>query len=80
MLTALLPPVSKTAHTLPSRLTTDRAVTSSSSGLFAPESSSHMRPVLPPSLPSSARSGDVSEKEISKTRQNQRFYEQSKVY
>ncbi|KAL3990710.1 Protein kinase domain family protein [Acanthocheilonema viteae] len=74
--TAPLPPVAKSAHTLPSRLTVDRPLTSSTSGLFAPESS-HMRPVLPSLLPSSIRFGDSSE--MSKTKQNQRFYEQPKI-
>lgn len=68
--------MSKTAHTLPSRLTADRPLISSASGLFAPENS-HMRPTLPPPLPNSVRFGDILE--ISKPKQNQRLHEQPKV-
>ncbi|VDO16803.1 unnamed protein product [Brugia timori] len=74
--TAPLPPISKTAHTLPSRLAADRALISPTSGLFPPENS-HMRPTRPPLAPSSIRFGDISE--ISKPKQNQRIHEQPKV-
>uniref|UniRef100_A0A158Q8X1 Protein kinase C n=1 Tax=Elaeophora elaphi TaxID=1147741 RepID=A0A158Q8X1_9BILA len=74
--TAFLPPMSKIAHTLPSRLTADRLLISPASGLFVPESS-HTRSALPPPLPSSARFGDIPE--MSKTKQNQRFHELPKI-
>ncbi|CAG9536039.1 unnamed protein product [Cercopithifilaria johnstoni] len=74
--TASLPPVSKTAHTLPSNLTADRPLISPASGLFAPESN-HMRPAFTTPLPSSNRFGDISE--MSKTKQNQRFHEKPKI-
>uniref|UniRef100_A0A7I4KH27 Hr1 repeat family protein n=1 Tax=Brugia malayi TaxID=6279 RepID=A0A7I4KH27_BRUMA len=73
---ASLPPISKTAHTLPSRLAADRALISPTSGLFPPENS-HMRPTRPPLAPSSIRFGDISE--ISKPKQNQRIHEQPKI-
>uniref|UniRef100_A0A1I7V6I0 Protein kinase C n=1 Tax=Loa loa TaxID=7209 RepID=A0A1I7V6I0_LOALO len=73
--TGPLSPVSKTAHTLPSRLTADRPLISAS-GLFPPESG-HMRPIRPPPLPSSVRFGDISE--TSKPKQNQRIHEQPKM-
>ncbi|KAK6113022.1 Protein kinase domain family protein [Brugia pahangi] len=74
--TASLPPISKTAHTLPSRLAADRALISPTSGLFPPENS-HMRPTRPPLAPSSIRFGDISE--MSKPKQNQRIHEQPKI-
>ncbi|EJW77717.1 hypothetical protein WUBG_11374, partial [Wuchereria bancrofti] len=74
--TASLPPISKTAHTLPSRLAADRPLISPTSGLFPPENS-HMRPARPPLAPSSIRFGDISE--MSKPKQNQRIHEQPKV-
>ncbi|KAM3727862.1 Serine/threonine-protein kinase [Dirofilaria immitis] len=73
---APLPSVSKTAHTLPSRLTADRPVIPSASGLFAAESS-HMRSIHPSPFPGSVRFEDISE--VSKPKQNQRINETTKL-
>ncbi|VDK74896.1 unnamed protein product, partial [Onchocerca ochengi] len=74
--TAPLSSISKIAHTLPSRLTADRPLISSTSELFTPENS-HTRPVLPHPLPNSVRFGDSSE--VSKSKQNQRTHEPIKI-
>ncbi|VDM96885.1 unnamed protein product [Thelazia callipaeda] len=68
-------PSSKTAHTLPPRLTTDRPLTSQipPSGFSSSESSHRSAP--PPS--SSVRFGDVSE--VSKIKYHQRIHEQAKI-
>ncbi|MCP9265241.1 PKN1 [Dirofilaria immitis] len=66
----------KTAHTLPSRLTADRPVIPSASGLFAAESS-HMRSIHPSPFPGSVRFEDISE--VSKPKQNQRINETTKL-
>lgn len=68
--------MSKTAHTLPSRLSAERPLISQASGLF-PTEGSQIRSARPPPPSNFVRFGNISE--MSKSKQNQRVLEQPKV-